>query len=321
MKLGGRSVFWHHNRGCFTTTLKFKKMKTIFTIGILLLNLTVFAQEAGKAGELLKNEAKSSEMQTQRNDGFRKSNDKISEQSNNRITPSFKNQKPIGSNDYRWNYNYGNSEVFVRIPLNGNFTIEIADQMMSNPTGKFRFFELRAGSVPISIYDNNFLIYRTRLNVKNNMRLVLDFFPNQGLYLLGNYPVQNQSYGVNEWDDIWNNPYGNQNGNWNGNEGNGNYYANVMNNGEFATFVNALKRNASFDKDKIAMIFSVSRNTNFTSLQVQTLLKAMSFDDNRLEVAKMLYQNCVDRRNYFVVHEAFDFDSAKRKLDDYISRF
>ena len=47
----------------------------------------------------------------------------------------------------------------------------------------------------------------------------------------------------------------------------------------------------------------------------------MSFDDNRLEVAKMLYQNCVDRRNYFVVHEAFDFDSARRKLDDYISRF
>jgi hypothetical protein len=94
-----------------------------------------------------------------------------------------------------------------------------------------------------------------------------------------------------------------------------------MNNGEFATFVNALKRNASFDKDKIAMISSVSRNTNFTSMQVQALLKAMSFDDNRLEVAKMLYQKCVDRRNYYVVQEAFDFDSAKRKLDEYISRF
>lgn len=298
-------------------------MKTIFTISVLLMNLSVFAQEAGKAGELLKNEAKTTEMQTQRNDGFRvgNNNNKGSEQSNNRIKPTFKNPKPIGNTDYRWNYNYGNSEVFLRIPQIGNYTVEIGDQLMSNPTGKFRFFELRSGTVPISIYENNYLIYRTQLSVRNNNRLVLDFFPNQGLYLLGNYPVQNKSYGIDEWDDVWNNPYGNQNGNWNGNNGNGNYNTNVMNNQEFGTFLTALKRNASFDKDKIAMISSVARNTSFSAMQVQALIKVMSFDDNRVEVAKQLYQNCVDRRNYYMVNEAFDFDSARRNLNDYISRF
>lgn len=291
------------------------------------MNLSVFAQEAGKAGELLKNEAKTSEMQTQRNDGFRgnnnnnNNNNKVLDQPNNRIDPTFRNPKPIANKDYRWNYNYGNSEVFLRIPQNGNYAVEIGDQFMSNPTGKFRFFELRSGNVPISIYENNYLIYRTKVNVRNSTRLVLDFFPNQGLYLLGNYPVQNQSYGINEWDDVWNNPYGNQNDNWNGNNGNGNNYANVMNNQEFVTFLTALKRNASFDKDKITIISSIARNTNFTSSQVQTLIKAMSFDDNRLEVAKQLYQNCVDRRNYYIVNEAFDFDSGRRKLNEYISRF
>ena len=295
-------------------------MKTIFTLGVLLINLSFFAQEAGKAGELLKNEAKTSEMQTQKTEGLRGNNKTFPNNSGTLKPPSSTNK---GNSGYRWNYNYGNAEVFLRIPQSGNYTIELDDQLISNSNGKFRFFDLRGGIVPIEIYENNFLIYRTRLSVRNNSRLVLDFFPNQGLYLLGNYPVQNQSYGINEWDDIWNNPYQNQNpnGNWNGNSGNTNYYNNVMNPQEFNNFLVALERNASFDKDKIAMVSGVSRNTNFTSSQVQSIIKLMSFDDNRLEVAKKLYQNCADRRNYYLVFESFSFDSSKRKLQDYISRF
>jgi len=296
-------------------------MKTIFTIAVFLMSFTIFAQEAGKAGELLKNEAKTGELQTQRNDGFRGSNDKILEKSSNGKTPTFRNPKPSGTNNYRWNYNDGNSEVFLRIPENGNYSVEIGDQYMSNSTGKFRFFELRAGNIPISIYENNYLIYRTRLNVRNNTRLVLDFFSDYGLYLLGNYPVQNQSYGINEWDDVWNNPYGNQNGNWNGNQGNGNYFGSVMNNQEFGNLVASLKRNASFDKDKIPMINGAARNYNFTAMQIQTLAKLISFDDSRLQIAKQLFSKCVDRQNFYVVYDAFSFDRSKRELAEFISRF
>ncbi|MEC5156795.1 DUF4476 domain-containing protein [Chryseobacterium sp. MP_3.2] len=293
-------------------------MKTIFTFGILLLNLSVFAQEAGKAGELLNNEAKTSEMQTQKIEGLR-GNNKTFPNTSGTVKPPSSAYK--GNSGYRFNYNYGNAEVFLRIPQNGKYTVELDNQMISNSTGKFRFFDLRGGIVPIAIYENNFLIYRTRLSVRNNTRLVLDYFPSQGLYLLGNYPVQNQSYGINEWDDIWNNPYQNQHGSWNGNSGNGNYYNNVLNSQEFNNFMISLKRNASFDKDKIAMISSVSRNTNFSALQIQAMLKEMSFDDNKLEIAKQLYQNCADRRNYYLVFEAFSFESSRRKLQDYISRF
>lgn len=292
-------------------------MKTIFTLGVLLMNLSVFSQEAGKAGELLKNEAKTSEMQTPTTEGSR-GNNKPFQSNSGTLKPS--NSPNRGNSGYRWNYNYGNAEVFLRIPQSGNYTVEIDDQMMGNSTGKFRFFELRSGILPIAIYENNFLIYRTRLSVLNNTRLVLDFFPNKGLYLLGKYPVQNQSYGINEWDDIWNNPYGNQNGNWNGNSGNGNYN-NVMNPQEFTNFLNSVKRNASFDRDKTDMISAISRSTNFTSAQVLSLIKIMSFDENRLEVAKQLYQNCADRRNYFMVFEGFSFERTKRDLQDFISRF
>ncbi len=310
-------------------------MKNIFTTCLLLFSMSIFAQEAGKSGELLKNEAKSTEMQTQRtvnseritgtqtqrNDNSGRSNDQVLDNSNYRKPNQNNNKKPIGNSNYRWNYNIGNSEVFLRIPENGNFSVEIGDQYMSNSSGKFRFFDLRAGTTQISIYENNYLLYRTRINVKNNSRLVLDFFSDYGLYLLGNYPVQNQSYGINEWDDVWNNPYGNQNGNYNGNSGyNGNYYGNVMNNFDFNNLLKAIKKNASFDKDKIQMIAATTRNYNFSSQQIYALVKTMSFDDGKLQVAKSLYTKCVDQQNFYNVYEALSFSSSKNELSDYISR-
>ena len=284
------------------------------------MSLGVFAQEAGRAGELLKNEARTNEMQTQRNDVLGRTNDKVLDNSNYR-TPPVKNNPKFKPTNYRWNYNYGNSEVFVRIPQNGTYTVEIGDQVMSNSTGKFRFFDVKFGTVPIAIYENNYLIYRSNLRLQSYTRLVLDFFPDYGLYLLGNYPVQNQSYGINEWDDVWNNPYENQNGNWNGNSGNSGYYPNVMSNQEFSSFINALKKSASFDKDRLAMISAASRNTNFTAQQIHSIVKYMDFDSNKLEVAKILYVKCVDQRNYHLVLEAFDFDSTRNKLMDYISKY
>ena len=293
-------------------------MKTISTIGVLFLSLSTFAQEAGKAGELLRNDAKSTEMQTPRNNTSAKTNDKVLDNSKYRNPTKTTSSQPISNNDYRWNYNYGNSEVFLRIPQNGNYTVEVGDQMMSNSTGKFRFFDVQFGTVPIAIYENNFLIYRANLRLQTYTRLVLDFFPNKGLYLLGNYPVENNLYGITEWDDIWNNPYGNQNGYWNGNSG---YSGNVMNNQDFSSFISSVKRSGSFDKDKMSVIKMTARNANFTSQQSYSLLKTMDFDDNKLEVAKLLYTRCVDRQNFYLVFEAFDFSASKIKLTDFISKY
>ena len=275
----------------------------------------MFAQEAGRAGELLKNEARTNEMQTKRNDGVTR-NDKVLDNSNYRKPPQNNNPKGnSNSTNYRWNYSNGNSEVFVRIPQNGYYTIEVGDQMMSNSSGKFRFFDLQNGTVPIAIYENNYLIYRTNLRLKSYTRLVLDFFPNQGLYLLGTSPVQNSSYGINEWDDIWNNPYGNQN-NWNGNSG---YTGKVMNDQEFNYLLSALQRNGMFDQNRIDLISVDVRNTNFSSRQIYAIIKTMDFDKSKLKLAKMLYTKSVDRQNFYMVYDLFSFDSSRKELRDYIS--
>ena len=293
-------------------------MKKFFTTCVFLFSIAIFSQEAGKAGELLKNEAGKSEMQTQKKESSTKK-----QNTNNSGFRNPQNQNPNDSYqnnsnrnpDYRWNQNFGYSEVFLRIPEQGYFTVEVGDQMMSNASGKYRFFELPSGRIPISIYENGYLLFRTTIQIQNNSRMVLDFFTNYGLYLLDTYPVRNQNYGINDWNDIWNNPYGNQ-----GQQpGNNNYYGNVMNGGAFVQFLNILKRNANFDEDKMNLVTQQSRNSSFTSEQVRVLLKALSFDKNRLTLAKSLYSKCVDKNNYFVVYDVFDLDENKKELMKYIS--
>lgn len=288
-------------------------MKRIFTICAVLSGLLFFAQEAGKAGELLKNEASKNEMGA--------SNDKREASKNNNSGNSGirnpnnqnnQNRRPTNPN-YQWNQNYGYAEVFLRIPEQGYFNVELGDQSISNNSGKYRFFDLSSGRVPIAIYDNGYLIYRTTLNIRNNSRLVLDFFTNEGLYLLDSYPIQNDYYGFNNWNDVWNNPYANS-----GNNGNINY-PNVMDNQTFQQFMSAMKKDAWFDDKKITFINQQGRHAMFTSDQIAVLVKDLSFDKNKITLAKSLFSKCVDKQKYFIVGDALDFDSSRRNLMDFIS--
>lgn len=291
-------------------------MKKIFTVCTILSGLLFFAQEAGKAGELLKNEVSKREIEstTSKRQDSRNNNSDNSSGFRNSNNQNSTKRRPSNPN-YQWNNNYGYAEVFLRIPEQGNFSVELADQLISNNSGKYRFFDLPSGRIPISIYENGFLMYRTTLNVRNNSRLVLDFFTNEGLYLLDSYPLQNGYYGFNNWNDIWNNPYGNS-----GNMGNINY-PNVMDNQTFQQFLNKMKEDAWFDDKKIIFINQQGRHAMFTSDQISVLVKDLSFDKNKIALAKSLFSKCVDKQKYFVVGDALDFESSRRDLMDFVSNY
>lgn len=291
-------------------------MKKIFTVCSILSGLLFFAQEAGKAGELLKNEVSKREIEstTSKKQDSRNNNSDNTSGFRNSNNQNNTNKRPANSN-YQWNNNYGYAEVFLRIPEQGNFSVELADQLISNNSGKYRFFDLPSGRIPISIYENGFLMYRTTLNVRNNSRLVLDFFTNEGLYLLDSYPLQNGYYGFNNWNDIWNNPYGNS-----GNMGNINY-PNVMDNQTFQQFLSRMKEDAWFDDKKITFINQQGRHAMFTSEQISVLVKDLSFDKNKIALAKSLFSKCVDKQKYFVVGDALDFESSRRDLMNFVSNY
>ena len=277
-------------------------MKQFSLLVGLLLSPMIFAQEAGTIGKFLRNEAKASDINSVRIE--------IGIEGNSNKRPDLQRYR-TAPDQYQWDpAPYGYSEVFLRIPDRGFFTVTLGDQQISGATGKFRFFDVRSGSVPMSIYLNGFLIYRTTIVAHQNSRTVLDYFVEYGLYELAVYPVDKQWYG-GEWNDIWNDPYRA-----------GSHLATdprvpVMPEEVFANFYNSYRK-LTFDKERIAFI-NQQRNTAYTCAQIKQLLRVFDFDNNKVEMGKQLYDLCADKGNFFTIYDIFTFDSYKRQLMEYVS--
>lgn len=165
-------------------------MKRLFTLFVLALSFGVIhAQNPGQVGTLLKNE------------------------STTKSTP----KNNMGVVQYNWNYMpVGYAEVFIRIPEGGVFTVTLNNQSITTNNGRFRFFDLQPGfNNYISIQRNGYLMYKTQLNIQNNTRYIIDYFTNQGMYLLNTVPL-NMPQGNGMYSDLWNQMW---NGMYQGNNG------------------------------------------------------------------------------------------------------
>jgi hypothetical protein len=301
-------------------------MKTILRIlcFVLFINFNIQAQEAGKKGTFIPNEVRTTVART---------SNKNNQTSRNRSTQY-----------YNWNYQYnrGYSEVFIRIPENGFFIVTIDDQTISNGNGRFRFFDLNSGLHTLTISSGRNLIFRTRFSTFNNTRMILDYFIFEGLYLLNTEQLSHQGMINNQYGDIWNNfwngyytspldnygwdpyqgqnPYGNNNNNhWNNSQNNNNF--NPQNNHTSQNFEDFYKivQSQSFNDTKIEMITTQSRNTRWRTEEIKRLLQLLSFENEKLEVAKTCYHTCIDKQNYFNLFNVFTFDSSVKELNKYIN--
>jgi hypothetical protein len=60
-------------------------------------------------------------------------------------------------------------------------------------------------------------------------------------------------------------------------------------------------------------------NTNFfTSEQVKEMLQLFSFENNKLDLAKLAYDKTVDPRNFYVVNDVFSHSNSKDELARFI---
>ena len=210
-------------------------------------------------------------------------------------------RKPKHYRDIQQSRNYYNmnnlSEVWLRILEDGRFRVEIGGQVIENSTGYYRFFDLNRGRKMLSIYENNYLIYRTPIELKRNTRLMLDF-DGYALYLYDEIDLNSYNYDV--FPDIMDNRYMRE-----------------LGHKEFEDFFRSY-RSKSFDSDKINVFYIKAKNTYFTAQQIGRLVKTLSFDSKKLELAKAAYDYCIDPENYYQVVDVLDYQSSKTELKDYI---
>lgn len=79
--------------------------------------------------------------------------------------------------------------------------------------------------------------------------------------------------------------------------------------------------NESFASDKLRVAKNlVEHNKCFTSQQIAELLKLMSFESDKLELAKFAWHYTIDVNNYAVVSNELTYSSDREALYDYINK-
>ena len=74
----------------------------------------------------------------------------------------------------------------------------------------------------------------------------------------------------------------------------------------------------SFDSSKLTLAKQVISSNPMTASQILGICKLFSFESNKLEFAKFAYPYCVEPNKYYLLNDAFSYDSSKRELDEFI---
>jgi hypothetical protein len=93
---------------------------------------------------------------------------------------------------------------------------------------------------------------------------------------------------------------------------------NLLAGAEFDRFFNTLA-SRPFDDDKLMLAKQVIGQSTIYAEDLKRVMKQFSFDNRKSELAKFAYNNVCDRRNFYLVYDAFTFDSSARELERYIN--
>jgi hypothetical protein len=78
--------------------------------------------------------------------------------------------------------------------------------------------------------------------------------------------------------------------------------------------------NAPFDNTKLSIAKQAISSNGILSSQVLELMGLLTFESNKLNLAKFAYAHTADRQNYFMVNNGFTFSSSINSLNSYINR-
>lgn len=113
-------------------------------------------------------------------------------------------------------------------------------------------------------------------------------------------------YNEEEYDD-----HSGNGGGWN------NGYGNVMSSREFESVKEQIRKEW-FENNRLISAKTIIDNNNFTAQQTKEIVLLFGFENNKLEIAKYAYRKTVDKQNYYVVNDAFTFNSSRDELARFI---
>ncbi len=96
--------------------------------------------------------------------------------------------------------------------------------------------------------------------------------------------------------------------------------ANTTTDQNFRQIISSIKAK-TFDSDKVSIAKQVLKINCFTVAQIKELLTLFTFENDKLDLAKLAYSRTFDYDNYYQINELFTFNSSVDDLNDYINNF
>jgi hypothetical protein len=84
------------------------------------------------------------------------------------------------------------------------------------------------------------------------------------------------------------------------------------------SILNAIE-NESFKSDKMMIAEQSTKKKCLSVNQIKMVMDKFTYEDSKLEFAKMAYMNCPNKDDYYQINEAFTYASSKRDLNEFIN--
>lgn len=94
-------------------------------------------------------------------------------------------------------------------------------------------------------------------------------------------------------------------------------YERGMDDREFSAVLQSISKEW-LETNKLKSATHVVTSNSLTSAQVKQLVLMFNFESNKLDLAKQAYRNTVDKKNYYMIDDAFSFNSSKDELARFI---
>lgn len=93
--------------------------------------------------------------------------------------------------------------------------------------------------------------------------------------------------------------------------------ANAMSSSSFSAAKQTITKQ-SFDDTRLTTVKQILKSNCLSSAQIKEIMLLFNFEANKLEVAKIAHPKCVDKNNYFLINDAFQFESSVEELNSSI---
>jgi hypothetical protein len=74
----------------------------------------------------------------------------------------------------------------------------------------------------------------------------------------------------------------------------------------------------SFEEDKLTVARQATKANCLSTAQIKEIMGLFSFEESKLDYAKFAYDYCTDKGNYYLLNDAFSFDSSVSDLNEFL---